>query len=193
MGYLLMLAAAQPKEVIEAGTAAADTLTRTVLGSLVVLLMIIVGLIGWLLVKAKNEHLTDKDVMRKEMLAQALKSQELAEATNRSNDALMRESEGLAAEVSNNNDRLQRLETTNGERLQRFESAMMDRCAKVEATVGERIQKLETSVGEIAANSKGSCRGAEDAAANVDALAMATPGVDRDKYFLAKRTKGGGP
>lgn len=57
--------AMQPKEVLESGKAAADTLTQTVLGSLVVLFMIFTGIAIWLAWKAKQSELaTLKEVMK---------------------------------------------------------------------------------------------------------------------------------
>jgi len=99
VNVVFALIAAQPKEVLDAGSAAADTLTRTALGSLVVLLLIFCGLLGYLVVRAKNAHLSDKDTMRGELLAQALRSQQLAQETNKSNDALVRATEAQTEHV----------------------------------------------------------------------------------------------
>lgn len=183
MGVLLVLVlAAQTKEVAEAGSKAADTLTQTVLGSLVILLLIVCALIGYLLVKAKNEHIKDKDTQRAELLEQALKSRELAAASTKSTEALVRESEAMAAELAKNT-----------EHLQRVEMAVNDKIGKVDA-LQTTMNRIDAAMTDVGAASRGSCRGAEEAAANVDALAMAIPGVDRDKYYLAtKRSKGGGP
>lgn len=61
----MYLFASQPKEVLESGKAAADTLTQTVLGSLVVLFMIFTGVALWLAWKAKQSELaTLKEVMK---------------------------------------------------------------------------------------------------------------------------------
>ncbi|KKM01996.1 hypothetical protein LCGC14_1788850 [marine sediment metagenome] len=55
----------QPKEVLEAGKDAADTLTQTVLGSLVILLVIGIGLVLWLAWRTKQSELeTLKEVMK---------------------------------------------------------------------------------------------------------------------------------
>lgn len=54
---MMLALAMQPKEVLEAGSKATDTLTQTVLGSLVVIFIITTGVALWLAWKAKNGEL----------------------------------------------------------------------------------------------------------------------------------------
>lgn len=83
--YFLAL---QPKEVLESGKAAADTLTQTVLGSLVVLFMIFTGIAVWLAWKAKQSELnTLKDVM-KASADERVEAKEFAMSQTRAYEAL---------------------------------------------------------------------------------------------------------
>jgi uncharacterized protein HemX len=156
MQWLMASAASTPTEVVKAGTDAASTLTQTALGSMLVLTLIVCGLLGWLVVKAKNAHLADKDVMREEMLKQAIQSRELAEATTRGYDALMRNVEANSQQS---------------------------------AQMLAELTKISEAMRGMVAESAGHCRDAEQLASKIDALVLAIPGVDRDKYYLA--TKGG--
>jgi uncharacterized protein HemX len=157
MDWLLAAAAfAPPEDVVKAGADAASTLTQTALGSMLVLTLIVCGLLGWLVVKAKNAHLADKDVMREQMLQQAIQSRELAAETTRGYEALMR-----------------------------LVQANSEQSAQVLAGLG----KLSEQVRTMASDSAGHCRDAEQVSAKIDALVLAIPNVDHDKYYLA--TKGG--
>jgi hypothetical protein len=88
MKGLLVLALAQPHKVLEAGGEAADVLTRTVLGSLVVLLMISCGWLIRMLVKAKNEHIKDKGDTTETLTAQIVGFKQMIADTNKSYDAV---------------------------------------------------------------------------------------------------------
>lgn len=88
---LFVTTAFQPKEVLDAGSKAADTLTQTVLGSLVVVFIITTGVALWLAWRAKQgEIATIKDLVNanadekmaaKELaMAQVKAYEELAEA-----------------------------------------------------------------------------------------------------------------
>lgn len=150
MSLIFALASAPTDAVVGAGSDAAATLTQTALGSLVVVLLIVAGLLGWLVVKAKNAHLTDKDVMREEMLRQAIQSRELAAETSRVYEALTRQAQNTEQKI--------------------------DRLVIQAADIERKMTSLADS-----------CEQIERVSAKIDALALATPGVNRDKYFLAMK------
>lgn len=80
---MLAFQAQVPKEVLEAGSQAADTLTKSVLGSLVVLFIITTGIAIWLAWKAKQSEL---DSIKQIMSAQTedkVEAKEFALAQNK--------------------------------------------------------------------------------------------------------------
>jgi uncharacterized protein HemX len=171
MFHLLAMAASMmgpTEDVAKAGSDAASTLTQTALGSLVVLLLIVCGLLGWLVVKGKNAHLADKDVMREEMLKQAIQSRELAGETSSAYEQLAeaaRRSEQRSDRVLDEIEDLTKRMSSIG--------ALSDGHCTDAQKASERI-----------------CTETQKTSDRIDALAMSIPGLDRDKYFLA--TKGGG-
>ena len=66
------------KRPLTLGQKQSTPLTQTSIGALLVLLALACGLLGWLVIKAKNAHLADKDAMREELLKHAIQSRELA-------------------------------------------------------------------------------------------------------------------
>lgn len=91
--------ASQPKEVLDAGAGAADTLTKTVLGSLIVVLTIAVGLLVWLLIRAKNQHLEDKDKMASTMKDLALEQRGLTHESEKAFSAVVDAVGDLASDI----------------------------------------------------------------------------------------------
>lgn len=100
----------QPKEVLDAGSKAADTLTQTVLGSLVILFMIATGVTLWLAWKAKQGELkTVKDFLKAQgdervaandlALEQTKAYQDLADVVEQHSGEIGRLKDELAAAV----------------------------------------------------------------------------------------------
>jgi uncharacterized protein HemX len=71
-----------PKEVLDAGGQAADTLTKSVLGSLVVLFVIATGAAIWLAWKSKQSELDSIKQMMAAQNEKELKAQQFDQAQN---------------------------------------------------------------------------------------------------------------
>lgn len=136
-----MMSSGPTEKVAEAGSQAVDTLTQTALGALLVLLAIACGLLGWLVIKAKNAHLADKDVMREELLKHAIQSRELAAENARAYEQFAeaaRRSEDRAEDV------LTELEAVT-KRVSKIDATCDNRCAAAEKT-GEKVDALAISI-----------------------------------------------
>jgi uncharacterized protein HemX len=109
----------QPKEVIEAGKNAADTLTQTVLGSLVILFAIGIGLVLWLAWRTKQSELnTLKEVMK----ASADERVEAKEFTQSQTKAY----EALAGHVNDGFEQLKSSVKANGTRTDALANSIPD-------------------------------------------------------------------
>ena len=104
----------QPKEILEAGSKAAGTLTQTILGSLIVILVITTGIGLWLAWKAKQGELNtvrdlfeahaDKKIAAKDLAIEQTKAyQELADIVEDRGKDLERLKEDLSKDVQDGN------------------------------------------------------------------------------------------
>lgn len=107
----------QPKEVIEAGKGAADTLTQTVLGSLVVLLLIGIGLVLWLAWRTKQSELNTLKEVMKASADERVEAKEFAQSQTKAY-------EDLAGHVNDGFDELKSAVKSNGTRTDALANAV---------------------------------------------------------------------
>ena len=106
----------QPKEVLEAGKAASDTLTQTILGSLVILLTIGIGLVLWLAWRAKQSELNTLKEVMKASADERVEAKEFAQSQTKAY-------EGLAGVVSDGFENLEKRAKSNAKRIDALANA----------------------------------------------------------------------
>lgn len=139
--FLFSILGFQPKEVLEAGGKAADTLTQTILGSLVVILMITNGLALWLAWKAKQGEIsTIKDLVNANA-DEKMAAKELAMAQ-------VKAYEEIANTVEEQGKRITSLEAS-------MQGSIAGSATKITETVNDLGMKLGKRVDSLANSTQG--------------------------------------
>lgn len=152
---MLLALSMQPKEVLDAGSKAAGTLTQTVLGSMVVILVITTGVGLWLAWRAKQGELNTVRELLEAHADEKIAAKDLAmEQTKAYQD--------LADVVEDHGRELEHLKEDLGKAVRDGDGASTAAIQKLEAALTASMEKLGK---------------------RVDSLAGAVPGVDTKKYY----------
>lgn len=156
--FVFSIFGSQPKEILEAGGKAADTLTQTILGSLVVILMITNGIALWLAWKSKQGEIsTIKDLVNANA-DEKMAAKELAMAQVKAYEGLLNTVEDQGRYISS-------LEV----RVSSLEASLQGSIAGSTTRVTEAVSDLGTKLGK-----------------RIDSLANSTQSVSVEKYYAGR-------